>query len=84
MAEYKEANGTRSFAPDDDKNTFYIECRFGFDMELLIEKIHEKFGPDVDMSMVKIEPQHIQTRCLGHDRYDPGDYDDYIVITRET
>ena len=44
----------------------------------------KKKWPDADMNDLLIESKHIQTECIGYDRYDPFDYTDFIFISRRS
>ena len=68
----------RTFHPDDTHNTVYIAD--GGSMEDIWNKVQEKW-PGIQMSELSVEPQHIQTDCLGYDGYDPGDYTNFLCIT---
>lgn len=81
MAEYV-SNGIRYFEPDNDENTFYINVSgFGYDLDLLVFQATQYFKCEAED--LTITAEWIQTACLGHDQYDPGDYSMYLVITRK-
>lgn len=80
MAEYIE-RGIRKFVPDDTEDTMYQQ--YGCTLDMLIEMARDKWGADLELTKVNITAEHIQTDCLGYDRYDSSDYTDYVVLTYE-
>ncbi len=75
---YRMEGAIRSFWPDDDEKTIYRagECS----LEEILELIAEKW-PDATPDQITITGEKIHTDCLTYDRYDSGDYTDFIVIT---
>lgn len=68
--------------PEDNEKTLHISTELTeMNMEYLMKRIHEKW-PGIGLSDLMISAERIQVRCFGFDRYDPGDYYDYIVITK--
>lgn len=81
MGEYKAPNGTRSFTPDDTDSEFYLESNYSTQrLSYIIETAKAKWGDDIDLDDLLIEPEYIHTACLGHDRYDPGDWTRFLRI----
>lgn len=82
MPYYKEGNITR-FVPDDTEDSFYIQADyFAVELQEIIDLAREKWK-DIDFSLLKISACHIQTNCIGHDRYDSWDYTNYILIEKK-
>lgn len=81
MGEFKATNGTRSFKPDDTGNLLHIQSNDYTSIEDLIDRARNHFGPHAALSDINISAEQIHTRCLGHDCYDPQDYDEYIILT---
>ena len=80
---YRNGGQIKDFWPDDTDNTFYIVSN-GCDNNLsnIQEKINEKW-PGSSMERIHIYAERIHTQCLGYDLYDPMDYQDFLVITKE-
>lgn len=68
----------KTFWPDDTDTLFYVSDKES--LEAIIEKVQVKW-PGIDMSSITISAEHIQTDCLGYDRYDSMDYTDFLKIT---
>jgi len=66
--------------PQSDETCLYIK---GESLSLweLIQNAGKHF-PDTDFDQLHVGREHFHARCIGYDRYDPWDYDDYITITR--
>jgi hypothetical protein len=83
MAEYiRSGTRIRDFQPDDTETELYIfspRCGGGPTLEELLQRIKDKW-PDARPESLTFSSQSIQTRCLGYDLYDSGDYDDFIVV----
>lgn len=81
MAEYKAPNGTRSFEPDDTATEFYLDGNYNpQSLGKILEIARAKWGDDIDIELLQIEPEYIHTTCLGHDCYDSSDYTRYLRI----
>lgn len=81
MSEFKESNGTLSFKPDDTATEFYIDANYNSQaLGTIIDLAKVYWGDDIDISLLRIEPEHIHTSCLGHDSYDSSDYTNYLRI----
>ncbi len=84
MGRYK-VSGTEieNYIPDNDENTLFVESGFTYGtIDNLLDSIKEHFGEDVKLSDLHITAEHIHTSCLGYDRYDPGDYTNYIKVEK--
>jgi hypothetical protein len=68
----------RTYRPDDGPRIFYVETSETLDR--IFELAEEKW-PGIKLNQIRIEAEHIQTDCLGYDRYDSGDYTNYLSIT---
>lgn len=71
----------RTFWPDDDENTMYLDATQIWSLSDIHAKIEEKW-PGASSENLRISSEKIHTDCLGYDLYDSGDYTDFIVITR--
>lgn len=80
---YKKRSGTNitDFWPDDTDKEFFISTESYVSLAEVLDKAREKWSTDVDLEKLNIEAQHIHTYCLGYDRYDAGDYTDFLRIT---
>lgn len=77
---YRTRNGSiRTFTPDDNKDTLYINTWNGTSLENIREGIQTKW-PGIKDNELNFEAEHIQTDCIGYDRYDSSDYTDYLVV----
>ena len=68
----------RTFRPDDTKKEFYIPHSSRPDDIYL--RAHAKWPGIIDEE-ITITAEHIQTYCIGYDRYDPSDYTNFLRIT---
>ncbi len=83
MGYYKEGSMTH-FEPDDDENTLHIRSEFaGLTLEDLLERAQKKWGPDIKLENIGISSEKIHTRCIFYDCYDSGDYENFIILTKE-
>lgn len=72
------------FQPDDTETEMYILTDgSGVSMESLLDRVREKWGADTQLSDIQIRSEFIHTRCLGYDSFDRGDWDNYLVITKD-
>lgn len=78
---YRFGTNIQCFQPDDDANNLWLQ----YDIELpyLLSQIRQHFGEDAKLEDFCIAPEYIHTDCLGYDRYDPGDYTNYLHIYRK-
>lgn len=72
-------NNQNEYWPEDTDTKFYIYKSTS--LSDLLEKIQEKW-PGAEMKDITIEAEYIQTDCLGYDLYDPGDYGNFLLITK--
>lgn len=81
---YSTRPGTQieDFWPDDTDTEMYIDAEFVTTLAELQEKIAEKW-PDASAANITISSEYIHTHCLYYNRYDPGDYTNFIVIRRQ-
>ena len=71
----------RNFWPQNNENTLYIE---GDCLSLgEIAKMAKEKWPNTDLSDLRVSAEHIHTHCLGYDLYDPADWTDFIVISKD-
>ena len=75
-----DRNGIKRFWPDDDEKTIYLSGEYSLGELVLVAQ--EKW-PDASMDDIEISTDYIHTHCLGYNRYDPGDYTCFIVLTLE-
>lgn len=68
--------------PQDTNNKIYIEDCEIQTINDLVCKAQEKWGEEIDISSVRIDHEHIQVQCFGYDQYDPSDYKNYFVLTK--
>ncbi len=83
MGEYRDERGLRYFTPDNTADKLYIRSGNVSDLDELLDRVQEHFGPDISLCDIEIEAEHIQTECLGYDIHDPHDYSDYLVLSRK-
>ena len=72
------------FTPDDGPDHFYFATGWmegQVTLDDILETAKVKWGEDVDLSKIDIQAEHIHTNCIGYDRYDPGDYTNYLKIS---
>jgi hypothetical protein len=86
MGEYiRPGTEITDFRPDDTEDIIWISTSnfSGNPISLteLLEKIHEKWSV-VDLDDLKITAEYVHTECLYYDRYDSGDYTNYLKIER--
>ena len=67
------------FRPDDTDTEMYIPSAFGTSLSELLERAKVKW-PTATLDNIEITSEKIHTECLGYDRYDAGDYTDYIIL----
>ena len=68
--------------PENTVDILYIESLFPMNVADLLEVINKHFGPNIGLEELNISSEKIHTRCITYDKYDPGDYDNYIIIER--
>lgn len=76
-----------SYTPVNDENTLFISANdVAVDFDEIRDQINAHFGrfhKKAELADFTFEAQHIHTECLGYDRYDPGDWTNYLVIRRK-
>lgn len=85
MAEYTEKQHLttiRCFEPDDDDNTMHLQGAQS--LSEIIDAARAKWGEGISLDDISITPEHIHTRCLGYDKYDPADWTDFLVVTKDS
>lgn len=65
-----------TFWPDDTHDTLHLTEA---NLETVLERAAEAW-PGILPREIAISSEHIQTKCLGYDLYDPSDYTDFILI----
>lgn len=68
------------FTPVNTSSKFYIYSGGKYSISDVIDAVKEYFGPSINMDDVTITGEYIHARCLTYDRYDPTDYDTYLVV----
>lgn len=77
-----DSRGIRSFWPDDDKDTLHLQSFGGLSFDYIKEKMQQHFGACMEMEDFSIDADRIHTDCIGYDLYDPSDYTNFLIITR--
>ncbi len=81
MGEVTAPNGIRSFTPDDTDTEFYVAAHYHVvPLSQILESAQAKWGTHITIDNLSIEAEHIHTDCLGYDRYDAGDYTNYLRV----
>lgn len=73
-----------TFWPDDTETEMHIEAGSWspmFNLQELLDKAQEKW-PGISLDQIQISASHVHTDCIGYDRYDAGDYTDFIVLRK--
>lgn len=68
--------------PKDTENVFYVEGYTHSSILSLLTLIQNKW-PNVDLDTITITTEYRHVEAIGYDLYDPNDYINYIVITKE-
>lgn len=79
MGEYHSDN-IRCFTPDNTPTRLYIEGGYGISLDEILDRARDHFGRQVTIEDLELSAEHIHTRCLGFDAYDPTDWTDYLII----
>lgn len=69
---------TNSFYPEDTDTTFFV--LENTDMQSILDKAKEKWGDDIQLCDIQVNPTYIHTRCIGYDMYDSSDYDNFLEV----
>lgn len=73
----------KTFWPDDTENDLYIASDYtSTSLQEIINRAKEKWGEDLLIEDIMIEPERIHTDCITYDLYDAGDYTSFLHITR--
>jgi hypothetical protein len=80
---YRFGTQIQTFWPDDDEKTLYFSSDSYLTVSDMLEQARDHWGQDVKLEDINIGAEHIHTDCLGYDRYDAGDYTNFIVLTRK-
>ena len=72
------------YDPDDNEHELYIKSG-SYTIHDVIQKIQEHFQVTQEQAITDfiIEAVYVHTDCIGYDAYDPGDYTNYLYITRK-
>lgn len=68
-----------SFWPENTDSAIYIA--YSASLTEILEIIAERW-PETPITEISITPYHIQTYCIGYDKYDSSDYTNFIEISR--
>jgi len=71
-----------TFWPDDTEDTIYFSSYGNTSWDFIRGKISEKW-PGINDNELTFSAEHIQTHCVGYQRYDPSDYSNFIVVTAQ-
>lgn len=69
----------RDYCPDNNESSFYVYE--GTYLSSIIEMAKEKWGEDVDLDYLHIEPEYIHTEAIDYDLYDPADWSNFLKIS---
>lgn len=75
--------GIKHFEPDNDANTLYIRGEENRDLDYVMDLAKNHFGDNIEVADLEICAEYVHTRCIGYDRYDAGDYENFIVLRRK-
>lgn len=78
------ATGFTSFEPDNDESTLYLSCEGGasYSLDDIINNIASHFGEEANLEDFDIEAEHIHTKYIYYDLYEPVDWTNFIVVRR--
>lgn len=80
---FRQGTNIQDFTPDDTETGMYLSCEWNtYSFSDILEKAKEKWGPETKFEDLRIAPQYIHCYCLGYDRYDSGDYVNYLFIEK--
>jgi len=82
MGECRDIHNIRCFDPDNTADKLYISSSLEPSLEHILDSARGHFGAHLTISDITIEAEHIHTRCLGYGSYDPGDWEDFLVVRR--
>ncbi len=70
---------SNDFWPKDTKDSFY-HAGYSASLASILEDAQERW-PGIKMDEIEIDPEYIQTSCIGYDQYDSTDYTNFLKIT---
>lgn len=70
------------FWPDDGPDHFWLMSDSQNNIAAIIEMARERWGQDINLNDILIESRRIHTECIYYDLHDPGDWTDFIRISR--
>lgn len=73
-----------TFEPANTKDMIYIPADVAVSLDEIIQAAQTQWGASIDMSRIRVTAEHIQTKCLGYDLYDSGDYTNYLCLELDT
>lgn len=68
--------------PVDTEKDMWIDASLSLSLSDILEKAKEKW-PDISLDDISIESVNHHQYCVGYDRYDSGDYVQYIYLSIE-
>jgi len=68
-----------SFWPKDTDTEMFLSA--DLTLQDIIDKVSHKW-PGVSNDNITLSSEYIHTSCLTYDRYDPGDYTEFLHITK--
>lgn len=74
-----DGSAIRTYWPEDTATTMYINPGLATTVYDILSRTQRKW-PGTSLEDLSITTEHIQTNCIGYDRYDPNDYTTFIVI----
>lgn len=82
---YSKRGEITDFEPDNTPTKLYIQAGEWNTLAEIVERVESHFKEICEQKGVSLDDllmygEHIHTRCIYYDRYDPGDYDDYVVF----
>lgn len=83
MGYWKDSDGIKNFTPDDTEDSFWINASYStIAFSQILEMAQKKWGKDILLTDLEIRPHNVHVRCIGYDKYDSNDYDNYLEITK--
>lgn len=81
MGYFTRDGGIRCYRPDDGANWFYTGSSTS--MQDILDAACKRFSitPEEALARIEIEAEYHHVDCLGYDRYDPSDYQNFLKIT---
>jgi len=76
---YKRSRwGTKSYWPDNSKNTLYLVA--GHTLGEMLEKAREHWGEHIDIDEIEVDAQKVYYRRIGHPEPHDSDYNGFCVL----